>query len=94
MWDVVGKCLNNTRSVLLLPANSQVRRDSFNRASKVKRRWYSVESNRHLLTGLLDETLAALSCNDHICPNCYKRIRRLPPPARNLLDELTAAADE
>lgn len=56
--------------------------------------WYSVDSNRHLLTGLLDETLAALPCNDHICPNCYKRIRRLPPPARNLLDELTAAAEE
>ena len=57
----------------------------------MKRRWYSVESNRRLLTGLLDETLAALPCNDHVCPNCYKRIRRLPPPARNLLDELTAA---
>ena len=58
------------------------------------RRWYSVDSNRHLLTGLLDETLTALPCNDHICPNCYKRIRRLPPLTHNLLDELTAAADE
>jgi hypothetical protein len=56
--------------------------------------WYSVDSNRHLLIGLLDETLAALPCNDHICPNCYKRIRRLPPLAHNLLDELTAAANE
>ena len=58
------------------------------------RRWYSVDSNRHLLVNQLDEALAALPCNDHICPNCYKRIRRLPPPAHNLLDELAAAADE
>ena len=54
--------------------------------------WYSVDSSRHLLGGQLEEALAGLSCNDHICPNCYKRIRRLQPPARNLLDELTAAA--
>ena len=58
------------------------------------RRWYSVESNLHLLAGLLDEVLAALPCNDHICPNCYKRIRRLPPLAHSLLDELAAAANE
>ena len=30
----------------------------------------------------------------HICPNCYKRIRRLPSLAHDLLDELTAAANE
>jgi hypothetical protein len=52
------------------------------------RRWYSVYSNRHLLFGQLDEALAALPCNDHICPNCYKRIRRLSKTAHNLLDEL------
>lgn len=56
-----------------------------------KQRWYQLDSNRHLLVGQLDEALAALPCNDHICSNCYKRIRRLPPPARNLLDKLTAA---
>ena len=33
------------------------------------RRWYSVDSNRHLLTDLLDQALAAVPCNDHICPN-------------------------
>ena len=27
---------------------------------------------------LLDEALAALPCNDHICLNCYKRVHRLP----------------
>ena len=62
-----------------------------------QRWWYNVNSEkiRPLIAGQLDETLAALPCNDHICPNCYKRIRRLPqPPAHNLLDELTAAADE
>ena len=64
------------------------------RAGSSSRRWYSVDSNRHLLVGQLDEALAALPCNDHICPNCYKRIRRLPPLAHNLLDELTAAADQ
>ena len=66
---------------------------SLNRGGS-NRRWYSVDSNRHLLIGLLDETLAALPCNDRICPNCYKRIRRFPPLTHNLLDELTAAADE
>ena len=55
--------------------------------------WYSIDSNRHLLAGQLNEALAALPCNDRICPNCYKRIRRLPPPAHNLLDQLAAAAD-
>ena len=69
-----------------------VRRDNLLKRGGSDRRWYSVDSNRHLLTGLLDEAMAALPCNDHICPNCYKRIRRLPPPARNLLEELTAAA--
>jgi hypothetical protein len=58
------------------------------------RRWYSVASSRHLLTGLLDEALAALPFNDHICPNCYKRIRRPPSLANTMLDELAAAADE
>ena len=56
------------------------------------RRWYSVESNRRLLDGQLDETLKAQTCNDHICPNCYKRIRRHAAAQRNLLDELSAAA--
>ena len=54
--------------------------------------WYSVDSNRHLLVGLLDEALAALPCNDHICPNCYKRLRR-QSTAPNRLDELAAAVD-
>ena len=55
---------------------------------------FSVDSNRHLLVGLLDEALAALPCNDHICPNCYKRIHRPSrPQPHNLLDALTAAAD-
>ena len=56
--------------------------------------WYSVDSNRHLLVGQLDEALVSLPCNDHICPNCYKCIRRTPPQAHGLLDELVAAADE
>ena len=69
--------------------HNQQRRDGSNR------RWYSVDSSRHLLVGQLDETLAALPCNDHICPNCYKRTRRLAPPlVHNLLHELAAAAGE
>ena len=56
------------------------------------RRWYSVDSNRSLLDGHLDKTLAGQSCNDRICPNCYKRIRRHAAAQRNLLDELSAAA--
>ena len=56
--------------------------------------WYSVDSNRHLLVGLLDEALATLPCNDHICPNCYKRIRRPRSLAHSLLDNLAAAAEE
>ena len=56
------------------------------------RRWYSVDSNRSLLDGHLDKTLKAQTCNDHICPNCYKRIRRHAAAQRNLLDELSAAA--
>ena len=58
------------------------------------RRWYRVDSNRHLLLGQLDEALVALPYNDHICPNCYKHIRSTPPPPPDLLDELTAAADQ
>ena len=46
-----------------------VRRDNLSRRGGSNRWWYSVDSNRHLLVGQLDETLAALSCNDHICPN-------------------------
>ena len=74
----------------------RVRRDKLSTRGGSNRWWYSVDSNRHLLTGQLDEALAALPCNDHICPNCYKRIRRSPPLnlGHNLLDQLAAAADE
>ena len=32
------------------------------------RRWFSVDSNRHLLAGLLGETLVALPCNNTSVP--------------------------
>ena len=78
-------------------AGCGVRRDNLLKRGRGRsgrgRRWYSVDSNSHLLVGRLDEALAALPCNDHICPNCYKRIRRPPPSAPSaLLDTLAAAA--
>lgn len=71
-----------------------MRRDNLSKRGGSNRRWYSVASSRHLLVGQLDEALTALPCNDHICPNCYKRIRRPPSLAHGLLDDLAAAAEE
>ena len=90
---VIASDSNMSRPIAQCPvASCRVWRGNVARSNK--QRWYSLESNRHLLVDQLDATLAALPHNDTICPNCYKRIRRLPPSARNLLDELTAAADE
>ena len=53
-------------------------------------------THRDLLVNRLDAALSALPFNNQICPNCYKSIRpvaRRPLPI-NLLDELTAAANE
>ena len=55
--------------------------------------WSLLNTSRHLLAGLLNDELAALPQNDHICPKCYMRARRRPPP-RDPLDEPVAAADE
>ena len=74
-------------------ATCRERKDSFDRASTVKRWWHSVESNQHLLAGLLDVQLAAMPCNVSICPNCYTRLLRSSrQPPHSSLDDLTAAA--
>ena len=67
-------------------------KNNLSKRGSSSRRWYSVMSNHHLLNGQLNEALDPETCNDHICPNCYKRIRRHATAQRNLLDELTAAA--
>ena len=64
------------------------------------RGWYAAKTYTELLDGHLDETLAALSCNDHFCPRCYMRLMRQPPaphdppPPHDPLDDLIAATDE
>ena len=72
----------------------RVRKDNQSRSSK--KPWPKLESNRHLLRELLDENLAAMPWNDHICPKCYMRAhrRRSSPPASALLDTLAAAAGD
>ena len=52
------------------------------------------DSNRHLFVGQLDEGLAALPCNNHICPSCYIRARRRPHPSPPALLTLAAAAED
>jgi hypothetical protein len=60
-----------------------------------KQCWYPVTSCLFPIADQLDEALAAVPCNDHICPKCYKRARRRSqPPHRDALDELTAALEE
>ena len=70
-----------------------VRKDKLSQRGGSKRWWYSLDSNRHLLVGQIDRSLATNPCNDLICPGCYLRIHPRPP-RYNLLDQLAAAADE
>jgi hypothetical protein len=65
---------------------------NLSKRSNSKKCWYPIASCRLPLVDQLDEALAAVPCNDHICPVCYNRIRRRSQ-RYNTLDELTAAAE-
>lgn len=59
-------------------------------------RWYSLETWRSLLVGLLDDKLAAEACNNHICParwrpHCH---RKQLPPQHDPLETLAAVVEE
>ena len=73
------------RPIVLCAVISQRVRRRNSRSNK--QTWCSLATYRHLLIGQLDAALAALPCNDAICPNCYKCLRRLslsPPPPSQL----------